>query len=749
MKKTSEHLSYLIYIILGVFMALIFKYASAAPYNETGDFHGINFNLFVYVAALACAFVLWLLLRLLTLLLTGRAGGKRSAEAGEETGGLSGAARFADALLYGVYGAAAAGILLLIYEIYANENNLWPGTASPSYLRQEVNHRIYFLVIVLIAGILFLVLARDGETRKNRRFRVGLAGIFALLNAIATFCPNIFKDNGGGVPHIHAVLNSIVNVAHFRPYDELNCSIYGHFGLIFMPFVKVLGNDLTGIMLAISLFTFITFLAAFYVADKLVRSDSVYLIVLAAITGTTTIFTRRGQYYQINPLRLLFPMLMLAAVTFSSLQKTGKKILLSRILEYVIGILAVVWNFETGLFCVAVCAAVKVFRSLYGRKLIGLHTFVMLLRAVLYAAVCLAGAYLTVNGYNLLTGGGFNSLKLFIYPLFSGTYNVNNLRVPLPSVEFLYFFQILLFFITALLVIEHQRERRETDPVIDTIRFATALSGLSSLIYFMNRAAYSNMSIAHIQMILLIASWGQYALTITRSNLREKFGSSAAFFRSALSVILFGGTVWMAIEGALYVEVCFDNRADTSWQKQEYAVGLEELKQRIPENTFGFGYCVPEVWYQLGWDNICFMTDWSDINDYNLQYAVAEAKKHDAFVTTTEHQKFPGYRVEDVVTIGPYDFQLYVKKAGKTSGKDAGKAKESSADSAAASAAEEAAAAGAKEEALSAPAETADSTAVSGTDSAAVSAAESAAAGAGENTTAAGSAPESAEAAAA
>ena len=675
MKKTSEHFSNIIYIIIGILLALVFKYASTLPGNETGDLHGFNFNLAVYVAALVFAFAVWLILHLIGYLFSGKK--KAPADSMEGAGsGLSVAARLADVVLYGLYGAVAAGVMLLIYEIYANENNLWPGTASPSYLRQEVSHKIYFLVIIFIAGMLFLVLSRDGETKKNPRFRVGLALIFAVLNGIATYCPNIFKDNGGGVPHIHAVLNSIVNVAHFRPYDELNCSIYGHFGLIFMPFVKLLGNDLTGIMLSISVFTFITFLAAFYVADRLIKSDSIYLIALAAITGTTTIFTRRGQYYQINPLRLLFPMLMLAAITFSSLQTTKKKIILSRVLEYAVGILSVIWNFETGLFCVAVCAAVKVFHALYGRKVLELHTFVLILRAVIYSIVCLAGAYLAVNGYNLLTGGGINSVKLFIYPLFSGTYNVNNLRVPLPSIAFLYFLQILLFLFTALIVIERQRKKAGCDPVIDTIRFAVALSGLSSLIYFMNRAAYSNMSIAHIQMILLITSWGQYALTISRTNIREKFGNSAAFFRSALSVILFGGAVWMAIEGTLYIEVCYDNRADTSWQKQTYAEGLEQIKQRIPENTFGFGYCVPEVWYQLGWDNICYMTDWSDINEYNRLYAVAEAKKRDSFVTTTEHQEFPGYHVEDTITIGPYDFQWYVKNSSKKKSDTAEKAEE-------------------------------------------------------------------------
>ena len=661
MKKTGEHLSHLIYIILGVFLAFIFQKASSSAYNAEGFFHGINFNLFTYVAALACAFVLWLLY-CLVMYFIGRAEGSVKQKAEERQSTLS---RIAGFILYVIYGAASAAVLLLIYEIYINENNLWPGTASQTFLRQEITHRYYFAMIVLVAGVLFLTLSRK-KTEQNLRFRAGSAFIFAVISALATYCPNIFADKGAGVPHIHAVTNSIVNVAHFQPYNELNCSIYGHFGLIFLPFVKLFGNDLTGILLSISFFTLVSFLAAFYVAHKMIRPDSIYLMALAAITGTTTIFTRRGQYFQINPLRLLFPMLMLAVIAWRTGQTVRKKILLARILEYVCGILAVIWNFETGLFCIAVCAAVSVFRDSYGSKPFSKKTLVLVLKAALYAAVSLAGAYVIVNIYNLLTGGSMNSIKLFIYPLMSGTYDVDNLRVPLPSVRFLYFFQILLFFLTALIMIERQWRNTENDRCAGILRFAVSLSGLSSLIYFMNRAAYSNMSIAHIQMVLLLASFGQHALDLNQDTFRKKLSSPLSFFRYSLAVILFGGCVWMAVEGAMYIEVCYDYRADSSWKKQDFAVKLEELRTTIPENTWGFGYCVPELWYQLGWDNICFMTDWSDINDYNKEYALSEAQKHDAFVTTSKDLKFKGYRLDQTVTIGPYDFKLYVKKEAKS-----------------------------------------------------------------------------------
>ena len=661
MEKKLHNFNHLMYIAIGLGLTAIFHFASGRPENETGYFHGINYNLLVYVAALALAFTVFLILSFSGDFISGRLADSSTDEAEKKR--RTPAGKFADAVLYIIYGCIAAGVLILIYEIYINECNLYPGDAAPTYLRQLINHRCYFVAIFIIAAILFFTLSRDKEEKQNRSFRIGLGLMFSLLNAVATWCPNIFSDTGGGVIHIHAVFNSIVNVARLQPYSQTNCSIYGHFGLIFLPFVKLLGNNLTAISLSISLFTFIAFAAAFYTADKLIRRDVIYFIALAGITGTTTLLTRRGQYFQINPLRLLFPMLMLAVITFCAHHQNGRTGRRTGfiLLEIITGVLSVIWNFETGLFSVCVCALIIILRSLYDGKLFSRKMWLSVLRAFLFGTVCLAGAYAAVNVYNLLVGGSLNSIRLFIYPLMSGTYNVNHLRCPLPSVKFLYFFQILLFFLTALIVLRRQHLQETDNQAADTVRFAVAMSGLSSLIYFINRAAYGNMSIAHIQMVLLLASWGQNAIAISKKNARRILGRPASFLPACLSVILFGGLVWMAIEGTLYIEVCCEYRAKSSWQTESLESGIEELKNELPEDCWAFGYCVPELWYQMGWENVIYMTDWSDINDYNIEYVREEIQKHDMVVCSVDDFTISGYHVEKEVAISSYHFRLWVR----------------------------------------------------------------------------------------
>ena len=72
MNKRTEQFSNLIYIIIGVFLAVVMSGAARSPYNETGVLLGLNFNLVTYIAALAAAFVLWLALMGVSALLSGR-----------------------------------------------------------------------------------------------------------------------------------------------------------------------------------------------------------------------------------------------------------------------------------------------------------------------------------------------------------------------------------------------------------------------------------------------------------------------------------------------------------------------------------------------------------------------------------------------------------------------------------------------------------------------------------------------------
>ncbi|MDO4619644.1 MAG: hypothetical protein Q4B09_03380 [Lachnospiraceae bacterium] len=661
MSKKYENLERLIYIALGVMLAFIFEHASRSAFNGgTGRWHGYNFNLVVYVGALAAAFILFLIAALVidSLRIVFAAPAADSDQEAEPARGN----RFLIAVLYGLYSVSGASLVFLIYKIYANECNLYPGSAAPTYLRQMVPHKIYFIAIFfLAASLLFTVTRLKDESVQNKKMRAALAVVFAAVSALALYCPNIFTDRGAGAMHIHAVLNSMIHAANHVPYDDFNCSIYGHYGLLCVPLVKLLGNDLYACMQTLSVVGFIAFLAAFYTAHKLIRSDIMYFIALLGMTGTTTILTRRGQYFQINPLRLLFPCLMLAVIAGLASRTSKVSKIISHILALLCGIAAVIWNFETGLFCVAVMMCVLVFRVLYRHPIFSKQTIGSILLACLYGLVCISAAWGIVGKWNIANGGTANTFRQFVYPLFSGTYNVNNLRLPLPSVYFLYFFEILLFFMTLIIVLRLQHNKETGDEAVDTLRFAVALSGLSSLIYFMNRAAYGNMSITHLQLCMLLASWGEYALTVTKENRREKLGTPSRWLSFVIASVLFGGSVWMAVEGTLYIQVCYDYRATSVWNTESMNEGIEKIRAEVPEEALAFGTYVPEVYFQLGRDTGCVVTDWSDMNDLNRSHALALAKYYN-YVFTSDTFEDKDFKLVKDIQIEGLTFHLFERK---------------------------------------------------------------------------------------
>ena len=660
-KPVIQHIRNLIYIAVAVFLAAGFRWAAGSAYNAAGDFYGHNFNLAAYAGIILAAFFLYLIFSAL-------AGPVSAAleKAGGGAGENSALKKAACAALYIVYAAAALVTVYFILRIYLNETFLYPGTAAPSYLRQMMPHRLYFSMAVGIAAILFLTLRRDGRA-PYMPYRLGLLVIFAFLNGGYLYCSNYFLDDGGGVIHIHAVTNTIVNVAQGAPFSNLNCSIYGHFALLCLPFVKLLGNNMHAVILTLCLCGAVSFAAAFYAASKIVKNDIVYLFTVLAVTGTTTILTRKGEYYQINPLRFLFPMLCLAYVSYRAAHREADRRLLAAV-KLLLGVCAVIWNLETGLFVLVVLAGDGLFRAMAEEGLFSKRVLYAALREAVFCIISPLLSYLVCGLYNLSRGGAFGSVRLYIYPYLSGTYNVNNLRLAMPTVGNLFFFQIALFTLTIALAFHrfvHLRggcgEEKTGAFTLWTIRFLVSVSGLLQLVYFMNRAAYGNMSIAHINMCILLGSYACAALDIEKKNLKEHLRISA-FFGSLMSCIMFFGVVWMAIEGTLYISIAADIRAHSIWEKQTIDAMIADIGATVPEDTYAFGLMVPELYYTLGRDTRCHMTDWSDINDVNSEFALGGLEKEDAVFTSLDLKKNKEWELVKSWDFWGYPYRYYVRK---------------------------------------------------------------------------------------
>lgn len=602
---------------------LIFRKAVPSAYNQTGMIHGLNFNIVVYALAVLTAFAVYIAAGLLEQCFFYLARIHHSAKTANLIAGILSC-------------CTAACFLFYLYKVYADETNNFPDSLVADTLRQRVSHPLYFAVICIAALLLFLVARRCVRLHApTLRWMVILIG--ALFCAWLVWCPSPYYDLGGTMLHVHAYTNSIANAAALVPFSRLNLSIYGHYALIYLPFVKLFGGGYPAVALTISLFEFLTLLFAGYAAHKAVKNDVLFFLTSIAMVGTVTIMNRRGQYYQTNPHRLLLSAFSLACVAWKEFHIKRKDALRIRLLELAIGIFAVTWNLETGLFAVTAISLERILRKYSENRFFSKPVWREILLLFLNLLLAFFGSWAVVGLYNLLTGGTFESVRTFIYPFLSGNYDVNHLRLPLRGETALSTFETILFALAAFSCLRGARLKR-TPP--QPVLFTAAVSGLMNLLYFMNRTAYGNIQICHIQLIAVAGILADYAVNAPAARLRfrtlySRKAPETNLFAFLVSGVLYIGVFFLAVETLAAVPESLIRRRDSHSQELSAAeTWYTQIRDNVPKNTFAYGIGMPEAYMSLHWDTGCHMIDFADRNDYNDAYLERLITKQNAVLTT-------------------------------------------------------------------------------------------------------------------
>ncbi len=617
MTRTKNH-EIIALLLSGFFLFLWMRTAARLPYNETGVFYGHNYNFIAYLAGAVGTFLLYVLLSGLPKLLFSRLG-------------IDDRKVFAPWFLDLMYLAVFLLMLFYMYKIYRDETIHFPGDVTASYLRQMMPYKPYYLFILLLAVLSLYAMG----AQSNMRRRIVMIFLFSVINALMLFAPNFTADKGGGTQHIDAYTTTITNIAHLIPFSKTNMSIYGHYPLLYLPLVKLLGNNYTAIALSIALFALLTYAAVFCAASYFLKNDWLLFLAVSAITGTTTILNRRGQYYQINPHRLLFPALVLLYVAWLYSGR-GLSAKTRRLLELLLGGLAILWNLETGLFSVVILIALHIYDLAQKKQFFSVKLLIELLIAAVQAVLSFALAFILVGIYNVAVGGSFGTVLDFIYPMFSGTYQVNNLRLPLPGPTALYVLELIVFVLSAVFFFVRQFSKDETGSAYDAMVFATSLSGCASIVYFLNRTALGNMSIQHIQMALLLALLCAPVIEGERTPLPQLLSQPPAFFALLSSFFFYVGLVWFAFEALITLPVCASNRAQATWNQAALNQMAAEIAQVVPKDTLAYGIGLPQMYQQLGWDTRCHTIDTLDMNDINREYRDQLIASENAVLTSSE-----------------------------------------------------------------------------------------------------------------
>ncbi len=533
-------------------------------------------------------------------------------------------------------GSLLVALLLLVF-IFKNEGFFLAGMVEP--FLWLTTSKAFCIVVVAAVSVFLFVQIREGKTGGRDWIFYLFYSILSVLSGYSLYMPNYLQADP---LHGHAYYASLYSVVHGRAYDDLFTSIYGHYAIFFKWPLKIIGNG--NIKDAAFLIAVLGGLAALFIMlvihcfckNSMVR----FLGGIACVLPVTGL--RLMNYWQVQPHRILFSSIFLFYTVLYLKNKT-KRLAVG---GYLLGVLAVIWNTETGVVCAAAWAALQCYLYLDENAFWKIKSFLFFAEQIAGIVCSLLGAYGIVNVYNLLHKGEINSLRTFLYPLLKGDYMTGYLRMNLPDTAGGYMLELVLFLGAVVWSFSNHyfldKEKKCGSSEKHQFLFFTGVLGLGQITYYMNRAAYFNLDIVYTIFIVLVCIYLESGIgaigEIKWKKIKEESGKDLLKINTSIfmTVILTALSLGTLVQSGH----AMNERAQRGYQNMDslYAF-LEELKLDVPINTFGFGQGVPELYGLMGWDTRCHVIDFSDRTELALQY-VRDSLEHEqgffAFIQDAE-----------------------------------------------------------------------------------------------------------------
>ena len=476
-------------------------------------------------------------------------------------------------------------------------------------------HPLIFGIILFLAELLILtwmyakisVPGRDGEWIVWLTYVV-----LTVLILYSMYTPNIFgRGEQSDSYHCHAYFNSVYNIYQGMPYTHNVTSIYGHYALFFKIPMKLLHGDFRAFVMMLAMVGTFAHVCAFLTLQLLVESRA--LRIAGALAIAFPILGMRGGYYwQVWPHRIVFPMILL--LYGAVILKKNYRGFISTAGGYLICLLAVLWNTETGIFLAISWAAMYVSRY-FSENRVKIGKFLINI-AVHVAGIVFSvlGAYGTVNLYNILKHSPVNSLEDFLVPLLSSNYMEGVLHLDMPLYPCAYMAVITLFLMGTSVGLSGWFQEEKKQCWNRELIFLLSVGALGCLVYYINRPAYHNLDCVALPSAILSAYFGQYGLRFIRNKEWKNFGkiSSTHVFRAGVGLICTAAV--LAMSTGTVLQFAQNSQIKENFHDMEDFEGLAaQVAEMVPGNTPAFGINIPEIYSLLQRRTECFTMDFSDM----------------------------------------------------------------------------------------------------------------------------------------
>lgn len=540
------------------------------------------------------------------------------------------------------------GALLLHRRFFAENNDF----AIPLYA--TTLHMIPLgcaLPLTVATALAALVISRRGKIISPRWVVPGYLAALSL-----TFAATLLLDpTQGDLFHGIAYLESVYNVLHGVPYTWETTGIYGHYALFLAPVLHLTGSNSLAVMLLMSALICGSAALCIYCIHHLIEEN--WLRILGAFACCMCLITlRTSNYWQLQPHRILFPMLVSAWLVYlTNKNRWGTWELLA---SWLVSVAAVLWNTESGIFCAIALAAAFLVHDLQTRRW---YQPEMLLRYVLHILLIIGSVVAAIgvmNLYNYLCGYRTPEISLFFFPMGVPDYMDGVLRYDL-TLENDAWVYVLVLFSVLLLVGLYQtsilgRQTGSASARYAPLCVAVAAMGLLSFSYYANRAAYYNLEIVfQLACIAMCLFWRMFSNAWKNRN--EGTRTLKRLAQAVISVVCLAVMAVLAMQSVVFAGKCIRRSADAGHYNTRTLQEVCEIwRENIPQDTYAFGMGVSIVYEELGWDPGGRYRDFPDlfVGESVLGVIVDEALEHDSFAVL-RHSETEEAAVEHILARDP------------------------------------------------------------------------------------------------
>lgn len=503
------------------------------------------------------------------------------------------------------------------------------------YFRHKMPTIVYMIVLVSCVFIAFVEAVKQPQIQRKTRWL--LIFLVAILQAVLLYMPNFEEDGYGTIYHADAYANSIYNVLMGAPYSEEMLGIYGHYGLLFVIPVRVImlfgANMWIAITLTIATFGFIAFSLQGILLDKVIKNDVIFILAVFA-TAVPSFQIYYGTYYQALPHRVLFPALVLLGCYYCINNSDKKKLL---VFQWIIVSVSWLWNIETGAVCLIVWALAYLYiKTANNQK----YSIAIIGKTIVMSIMSFVAAYVVFNGINIVLGGKWQTIKLFLFPIGSQNSKIQDLQMPLQSGFAGHCFAIVLFMsVVCFWLIDIFRLRVNKNNLFLVL---SSIMGLGLFTYYINRVITSNASIIAIEIVIVMAiiidkvlgNVSQDFNGISPQKILKSINSEVVACIALLTVLV---SMFLAAVSTVGSNMAVVSQAGLN--KANIEQMTTTIDAIVPEDTAAYGFGVAPLYAYLNRDTKIYMEDWEDLNFFSseesYQYLVSEleAKQYDYLLT--------------------------------------------------------------------------------------------------------------------